>query len=155
MGRSGEPIFDMNAKTISILATLILIGVIITLVMRRGLLADGPVSAALQIGGLLLVLWARLTFGLRSFHFAANPTQGPLITAGPYRYVRNPIYAAGWLIIWTGSAVHFSGMNATLALLAAATLVVKIACEEKLLRAAYPEYGDYARRTKRLIPFVV
>jgi hypothetical protein len=31
-----------------------------------------------------LMIWARLTFGLRSFHPAANPTRGGLVTTGPY-----------------------------------------------------------------------
>jgi protein-S-isoprenylcysteine O-methyltransferase Ste14 len=145
----------MGTKIVSIFATFILIAAAAALALRRGLLASGPVSAALQIAGVLLVAWARFTFGLRSYHFPANPTAGPLITSGPYRYIRNPIYAAAWLIIWTGVAVHFSWENASLALVVAATLVVKIGCEEKLLREAYPEYGEYARRTRRLIPFVV
>lgn len=145
----------MSAKFISIVATIILCAAVLALVMFRSVLGTGPVSISLQVGGLLLVLWARLTFGIRSFHFAANPTQGALITGGPYRYLRNPIYAAVWLVTWTGVAVHWSLVNAMLALLIAATLVIKIACEERLVRAAYPEYDDYARKTARLIPFLI
>jgi len=40
------------------------------------------------------MLWARLTFGGRSFHAGANPTAGGVVTTGPYRFVRHPIYAA-------------------------------------------------------------
>lgn len=145
----------MGAKAVSIIATIVLIAGAAALLIRRGVLPIGPVSASLQIAGLLLVLWARLTFGLRSFHCAANPTQGALITSGPYRYIRNPIYAAVWLIAWVGVAMHWSLVNASLALAIAATLVIKIACEEKLLRVAYPEYDEYAKRTARLIPFVI
>jgi protein-S-isoprenylcysteine O-methyltransferase Ste14 len=145
----------MSARVISIVATLVLILAAVALALRWGLLANGPVSASLQVAGVLLVLWARFTFGLRSFHCAANPTRGALITSGPYRYVRNPIYSGAWLVIWTGVAVHWSWTNAFLAAVVAATLVVKISCEEKLLRAAYPEYEEYAKRTKRLIPFVI
>jgi len=36
----------------------------------------------------------------------------------------------------------------------AAMLIVRIACEEQLLRATYPEYADYARRTRRMVPYV-
>lgn len=101
------------------------------------------------------MLWARLTFGLRSFHYAANTTQGGLITRGPYRYIRNPIYAAAWLVIWTGVAVHWSPVNALLAVIVAAMLIVRIVCEEPLLRATYPEYAEYSRKTARLVPFVI
>jgi protein-S-isoprenylcysteine O-methyltransferase Ste14 len=144
----------MVAKLTSTIATIVLVAAVVDLAVRKGLIGSGPVSISLQIGAILLVLWARFTFGFRSFHFAANPTRGHLITSGPYRYVRNPIYAAAWLFVWTGIAVHGSLANALLGLVAAATLVVKIICEEKLLREAYAEYNDYARKTPRLIPFL-
>ena len=92
---------------------------------------------------------------MRSFHFAANPTEGLLITSGPYRYIRNPIYAAVWLLTWTGIAVHWSLLNAFLGLVILATLGVKIFCEEILLRDKYPEYKQYAQRTARLIPYLL
>jgi protein-S-isoprenylcysteine O-methyltransferase Ste14 len=146
---------QVSAKTISIIATLIMFACVLVLVSRRSFFGNGVVSITLQILGLLLVVWARLTFGFRSLHFAANPTQGPLITAGPYRYIRNPIYAAVWLVTWTAVAVHWSMMNASVAMVIAIMLVIKILCEERLVRAAYPEYEAYSRRTARLIPFVL
>jgi protein-S-isoprenylcysteine O-methyltransferase Ste14 len=145
----------VNAKAISIFATVVLMLSAGALALRQGLLANGPVSASLQVAGLLLMLWARFTFGLRSFHYAANPTQGALVTSGPYRYVRNPIYAAAWLIIWIGVAVQWSLPNACLGVVIAGGLALRIACEEQLLRATYPEYEEYAKRTKRLVPFVI
>ena len=145
----------MWPKTISILATVILIALAVILAKRGGLLATGPIGGTLQVAAIVLVVWARFTFGFRSFHFAANPTPGPLVTSGPYRYIRNPIYAAAWLIIWVGAASHWSVGNTALAAAITLTLVVRIGCEETLLRVAYPEYGDYAKRTKRLIPFVL
>jgi protein-S-isoprenylcysteine O-methyltransferase Ste14 len=146
---------QVSARTISIIATPIMFACLLALVIRRSFFGNGVVSITLQVLGLLLVVWARLTFGVRSLHFAANPTKGPLITSGPYRYIRNPIYAAVWLVTWTGAAVHWSMMNASLAMVAAIMLVIKILCEERLVREAYPEYEVYSRRTARLIPFVL
>jgi len=145
----------MALRSVSILATAVLVAVAAALVFRGAILGTGPVSISLQAAGIALMLWARLTFGFRSFHYAANPTQGRLITRGPYRYIRNPIYAAAWLVIWTGVAVHWSPINAMLGAVVAAMLIVRIACEEQLLRATYPEYADYARKTARLVPFVI
>ncbi|MGE5322352.1 MAG: methyltransferase family protein [Actinomycetota bacterium] len=144
----------MSAKAVSILATFVLVAAAVALLLRHGLIASGPLSGGLQIAGLLLVLWARLSFGLRSFHAAANPTRGPLITTGPYHYIRNPIYAAVLLICWTGVAAHWSATNALLGVLITTTLVIKIRCEETLLQTAYPEYAEYARRTARLVPYI-
>jgi len=145
----------MLLRSVSILATVVLMAAAAALVFRGAILGTGPVSISLQAAGIALMLWARLTFGLRSFHYAANPTQGGLVTRGPYRYIRNPIYAAAWLILWTGVAVHWSPMNGALAAVVAAMLLVRIACEEALLRVAYPEYSEYARKTARLVPFVI
>jgi protein-S-isoprenylcysteine O-methyltransferase Ste14 len=145
----------MPTRMISIIATAVLMAAAVALVYRGALLGTGPISLSLQVAGIALMVWSRLTFGLRSFHYAANPTQGGLITKGPYRYIRNPIYAAAWLILWTGVAVHWSPMNGALAAVVAVTLLIRIACEEALLRGTYPEYADYATKTARLIPFVV
>ena len=145
----------MMLRSVSIIATAVLTGTAIALIYRGAIFGTGPISISLQLLGLALVLWARLTFGLRSFHYAANPTQGGLVTSGPYRYLRNPIYAAAWLIIWTGVAVHWSLTNSALAAVVALMLLIRIACEEPLLRTAYPEYAEYSRKTARLIPFVV
>ena len=145
----------MVSRSVSILATVVLMAAAAALAFRGALLGAGPVSISLQLLGLALMLWARLTFGVRSFHYAANPTQGGLVTRGPYRYVRNPIYAAAWLILWTGVAVHWSITNAALAATVAVMLLVRIACEEPLLRGAYPEYAEYARKTARIVPFVL
>ena len=92
----------MPARTISVGATAFLVGATFALLARDAFFGHGPVSISLQVLGFALVGWARITFGIRSFRFTANPTQGALVTTGPYRYIRNPIYAAAWLIIWTG-----------------------------------------------------
>lgn len=125
------------------------------LMLRRQLFAGRPVSIAIQLLALLLMIWARLTFGRRSFHFAANPTAGDLVTWGPYRYWRHPIYAAIVFFVWAGVADSLSWISAALALVVTGGLVVRMLAEERLLRAAYPAYADYAARTSRLIPWVI
>ena len=64
----------MNARTASIVAVVILVGVLVLLLRRGELLGAGPASIAFQFIAVLLMLWARVTFGRRSFHAAANPT---------------------------------------------------------------------------------
>jgi len=103
------------------------------------------------------MVWARLTFGLRSFHAAANPTEGGLVTSGPYRYVRNPIYTAAMVFVWTGVLTQGhvpSLMSVFLAVVATLMTFVRILSEEKLLRVTFSDYAAYAARTKRLVPFV-
>ncbi len=147
----------MNQKTGSVVATLFLVAAILVLLMSHNLIAKVPVGMAVQIAAAALMLWARFTFGMRSFHAAANPTQGGLVTHGPYRYWRHPIYAAVLLFVWTG--VFSQGRMASLqavALAFAATLMtaVRISAEEHLLKGVFPDYAAYSARTRRLIPFL-
>jgi protein-S-isoprenylcysteine O-methyltransferase Ste14 len=139
----------------SIIAFLLMVIALVVLLERHSLFGIGPVTITLQVVALLLMAWARLTFGIRSFHAGANPTEGKLVTTGPYRYVRHPIYAAAFYFVWIGVLSHLSLVNAALGALLTAGLVVRISAEEQLLREKYPEYADYARRTKRIIPFIL
>jgi protein-S-isoprenylcysteine O-methyltransferase Ste14 len=144
----------MSSKLLSIAATLVLVTAVLFLYFTRSLFGIGPVSIGLQAAAVLLMLWARVTFGLRSFHASANPTEGKLVTTGPYRYLRHPIYVAILLFVWTGIAVHPSRASLLAGLVATAATLTRMISEETLLRERYPEYADYARRAKRLVPFV-
>ncbi len=145
----------VNARTGSLVAFLGALAGIVFLATRNALLATNPVGIAVQILAVGLMIWARITFGRRSFHAAANPTVGGLVTHGPYRYWRHPIYAAILYFVWAGIP-----SNPTLETLAAAgfvslCLVGRMLLEERFLRQEYPGYGEYARQTRRVIPFVV
>src|SRR2546428_12785481 len=94
-----------------------------------------------------LMLWARITFGRRSFHLAANTTEGELVTTGPFRYVRNPIYCAVCLFTWTGAFAHFSWPSMAFAALVLLSALARIYSEETFLKARYPGYANYAART--------
>jgi protein-S-isoprenylcysteine O-methyltransferase Ste14 len=144
-----------NARSLSTPVFVILLLAIGGLVYTNSLLGHGPVAIGLQIAAVTLMLWARIAFGVRSFHYAANPTEGGLVTSGPYRFVRHPIYAAILLFVWTGIASNLSPTSVALGLVVTAMLWLRISFEEPLVRQRYPEYADYARRTKRVIPFIL
>lgn len=147
----------VNQKLNSLVAALILMASIVALYLSHALIAKLQIGIALQIAAAVLMLWARVTFGARSFHATANPTEGGLVTTGPYRYWRHPIYAAVLLFVWAGVLTQGATPSLiSLFLSAAATFTtgVRIYSEEQLLRARFPDYGVYASRTKRLVPFV-
>jgi protein-S-isoprenylcysteine O-methyltransferase Ste14 len=101
-----------------------------------------------------VMIWARLTFGRRSFHATATPTEGGLVTTGPYRYIRHPIYSSVCLFAWVSCAGHLSALSVGLAAVVSLGAAIRIAAEEQLLRVRYPEYAAYASRTRRLVPFL-
>jgi protein-S-isoprenylcysteine O-methyltransferase Ste14 len=139
----------------SFLAFLFLAASLGMLLLRGGLLAAGPIGMAIQVLAVVLMIWARVTFGIRSFHATARPTAGGLVTTGPYRFIRHPIYAAVLYFTWVGVFSHTSTLNVMLGLLATAGTIIRMATEERLLVQRYPAYLDYAARTRRVIPFVV
>lgn len=78
-----------------------------------------------------------------------------VVETGPYRLVRHPGYL-GSLLIWTGFALS----SRSLPVVVGVTGVVvhaygrRIDAEEQLLDRDLPGYGDYRRRTWKLIPLI-
>lgn len=77
-----------------------------------------------------------------------------LVQGGAYRFVRHPVY--GGLILGTLGLALISPWAGTFAAAGLLALVfdLKRRPEEAWLAERYPEYEDYRRRTKALIPFV-
>jgi protein-S-isoprenylcysteine O-methyltransferase Ste14 len=98
---------------------------------------------------------ARLTFGRRSFHAAADPTEGGLVTTGPYAYIRHPIYAAVLYFAWTGALSHLSAASVACAAAITGGAVTRMLLEERMLTQRYPEYAGYSARVARVVPFVL
>jgi len=144
----------MNARA-SILGFLAAVAGLIALAYHGELFDWNPITLTLQGLALSLMIWARITFGMRSFHAAANTTEGELVTHGPYGFVRNPIYAAVILFAWAGVGAHLNLVSVGLGLLVLAGMLVRIFAEERELQAHYKDtYAAYCRRVKRLVPFV-
>lgn len=145
----------MPKNLLSALAFALAVAGLAYLILIRHLFATNPLLIAVQIGAVLLMIWARVTFGRRSFHATASTTEGGLVTSGPYRFWRHPIYASILYFVWAGQ-VQSPSLPALLgASLVTLGLVARMLLEEHFLRAAYPEYTEHCKRAKRLIPFVV
>jgi protein-S-isoprenylcysteine O-methyltransferase Ste14 len=78
-----------------------------------------------------------------------------LVTAGPYRFVRHPMYV-GAILMYPAMAFIFGSMWAlALAAVIAALLVLRTALEDRTLRKELPGYEEFAARTQyRLMPGV-
>src|SRR5260370_33751608 len=98
----------------------------------------------------------RLADGIRLLYLRnhPDPTEGGLMTDGPYRYIRHPIYAAMGLFAAAGAAGHWSWSAGLCGGLVLASAVIRILCEEALVAARYPEYAQYKATTWRMIPYV-
>jgi protein-S-isoprenylcysteine O-methyltransferase Ste14 len=144
-----------SLKWQSILALGLMVIGLVWLVLRHELFARSLPAQIVQGCAVGLMIAARITFGRRSFHAAANPTAGGLVTTGPYRWLRHPIYAAILYFVWSTALDYRSYQAITAAGLATAGAIVRMYAEEALLIGMYPEYATYRARTARVIPFVL
>jgi len=144
----------MNTR-LSILGFVAAVAGLLGLIARGELFDPNPITIGLQLFAFAFMVWARLTFGMRSFHAAADTTEGELVTRGPYGIVRNPIYAAVILFAWAGVGAHLGAASVGLGLLIVVGMLVRILAEERELQAHYRErYTAYRQRVKRLVPLV-
>ncbi|MBV8432053.1 MAG: isoprenylcysteine carboxylmethyltransferase family protein [Solirubrobacterales bacterium] len=119
-------------------------------------------SLPLQVVGLVLLglglgeaVWARIYLG-RNWGMPMTRKQSPeLVTSGPYRFVRHPIYS-GLLLALLGSALAANLLWLVALAVAGAYFIYSAREEERILTAAFPEaYPAYQARSKMLIPFLL
>jgi protein-S-isoprenylcysteine O-methyltransferase Ste14 len=139
---------------LSVAALALMVAGIAGLYYDHALIAHRLPFILVQVAAVLLMVAARITFGRRSFHAAANPTAGGLVTTGPYAYVRHPIYAAVLYFAWAGALDRMSSLAGASALIISVGACVRMFSEERLLVERYPEYRDYMARVRRIMPLV-
>jgi protein-S-isoprenylcysteine O-methyltransferase Ste14 len=113
-------------------------------------------GALVGIAGATLVVRSRATLGAAwSFVPKADQVKG-LVTTGPYRFVRHPIYL-GFTLLATGEAVAFGSWPALVIVLSGVipTLAWRAHAEEKLLRRTFGDrYTAYRHRTRMIVPYL-
>ncbi len=145
---------ERTLRIYSVLGYALMVLALVPMVYFQKLFSANPVVIVVQALAVLLMVWARLTFGSRSFHFAADPTQGGLVMTGPYHFIRHPIYTAVTVFALAGAIANAGVLSCSLLAFLVVGVCVRIYCEETLIVKEYPEYVEYAKRTKRVIPFV-
>lgn len=139
------------------------LGLVIVLLIRLGAFRGHGYNSDPWRGGLGLVLfgaglafavWARVHIG-RNWGTPMTERDDPeLVTSGPYRLVRHPIYS-GILVANLGTAVALSWFWLVAGGLAAVYFVYSATVEERFLAQQLPAtYAEYKRSTKMLVPFV-
>ncbi len=110
----------------------------------------------IQTFGFLLSLWAVIVMKPGKFNIQPELKQQAIfIRSGPYRLIRNPMYA-GLILICGSSALHNLHISELLVfLLLIIVFLLKINLEEKYLSQSFGEdYLTYKKSTYRLIPFI-
>ena len=114
-------------------------------------------GSVLAVAGAALVLRSRAALGPAwSFVPKADQATG-LITTGPYRLVRHPIYL-GFALLAMGQALAFGSWPALMIVLSAIvpTFAWRARAEARLLSRTFGErYAVYRQRTRMIIPYLL
>jgi len=125
----------------------------------RGLAAEHnpwlqAIGLVLFVSGLALALWARAYIGRNWGPPMAEKERPDLVTTGPYRYVRHPIYS-GIIAAMIGTAIAVSVSWLAVVVVLGGYFVYSATVEERNMERLFPEaYPAYKRSTKMLIPFI-
>lgn len=152
-GRGSRRRLPLNG--VSALAVILLVRV-----FRGGSLAvHSPLLAAIGAvvfaSGIALAIWARVSLGRNWGMPMSQKLEPELVTTGPYRFVRHPIYS-GLLAALLGTALVTNLIGLAIVAILLAYFYYCAAVEEKNLAATFATaYPAYRARTKMLIPFIL
>jgi len=153
--RSADQTREQKWTTYGIVAESLAMGTVCFVVAWNG--RDVPVAAAvaghLSAGiGTAIVVWGRHTLGRHfSIHLQVDQRHD-LVTDGPYRWVRHPIYS-GDILFHAGVPLLCGAWEALVfPVIYAALAVVRLRKEEVMLGDAYAGYAEYRTRTSALVP---
>jgi protein-S-isoprenylcysteine O-methyltransferase Ste14 len=160
--RHGAPIRFEDKGSRPLIALSMILALVIAFLFAASGIASLPswsfyVGIGLMIAGIVLRQWSIAVLG-RYFSPTIGIQEGQaVVDRGPYRLVRHPSYT-GLLIIYIGLGFVIQSWGAVLVLVAyfAAAFGYRIHVEEAVLTSKLgDEYVAYAKRTKRLIPYVL
>jgi protein-S-isoprenylcysteine O-methyltransferase Ste14 len=95
---------------------------------------------------------AVLTLSFLGRSFSIMPEARRLVTDGPYKMVRHPLYLCEILIVFAMFIQYRSIAAAALLIVIAAVEVARAIYEEKVLAGAFQDFASYRARTSFLIP---
>jgi protein-S-isoprenylcysteine O-methyltransferase Ste14 len=99
-------------------------------------------------------IWAAISLGASYSPLLRVAEERVVITAGPYRWIRHPLYAFGLpMMVGWGVAAHNWFIIATGAILILVLVIVRVPREEAMMLEGFGEsYRQYMTRTGRFVP---
>lgn len=115
-----------------------------------------PLALAASAPGILIAVSAWRAIGLANIRVHESTTDDTqLVTAGPYRWIRHPMYSGQLLFTAALLASGFQWYRVGLWIALLIVLWIKSAREEIYLRKTFDEYSAYERKTKRFFPGLI
>ena len=113
------------------------------------------IAAIFAVAGVSLAIWARIYLGRNWSGYVTYKKNHELVTSGPYKYIRHPIYS-GVMLMLIGTWLSFpTDWFSGLFIIYIIIFLWRTKREEKIMiRLFGKRYKDYMKRTKRLIPWI-
>jgi protein-S-isoprenylcysteine O-methyltransferase Ste14 len=155
--KRGRLAWSRELRVRAVIAVLAILLIRVGAFRDHGLNSDpwrAAVGLVLFADGLAFAIWARLHIGRNWGTPMSQKNEPELVTSGPYRLVRHPIYS-GILVAGTGTAVALSWAWLIGVALAAVYFIYSAIVEERNLTEQLPDtYPAYKHATKMLVPFI-
>jgi protein-S-isoprenylcysteine O-methyltransferase Ste14 len=113
----------------------------------------GKIGVALTVAGIAFAIWARWHLG-ENWSATVTLKEGhELISSGPYRYIRHPIYT-GMLLAFVGTALALGEYRALVSIgIVLVAFYAKAKKEERFLTQEFGEkFREHSRRTGMFLP---
>jgi protein-S-isoprenylcysteine O-methyltransferase Ste14 len=157
----GTPSTQYIGVRVSVAAVLLILYLLRTDVIREnsfGVIAN-PAVQGVGFGffllGLALAVWARVYIAGNWGMPMSEKVDGTLVTTGPYRYIRHPIYA-GMILAMIGTALAVSIYWLVAVAVLGTYFVFSATVEERTMSRLFPAtYPAYKKSTHMLIPFIL
>ena len=145
-----------NSKFYPYLLVSFQLGSLFYYVVSGPVLADTIPGILVEFAGIFLAIHAIYIVKIRNVNIAPIVKQGSeLITSGPYKYIRHPMYIAQIIAIIPLLIEYFTYLRLGVLILLIITLLLKISFEEKQLINHFPEYTEYKKKSWKLIPYIL
>ena len=135
----------------------VIVGALVHMFVWQGDILDGipgtVLGIALIVGGLAIIAWTWRVMRAHGEHPEPTAATKTLVTNGPFKRSRNPIYV-GFLLIGAGMAISLNSLAMLVAVFlgGAALTVLVIRREEEYLKRKFGKvYVEYTRKTRRWV----
>lgn len=140
-------------RTYPYLLVFVQMSCLIYILVSGPLLANGMNGILIESAGIFLGVLAIFTMKPGNFNISPRiKPNGNLVTTGPYRIIRHPMYLAQIIAVLPLITDYFTWFRLGAIVLLTITLLLKIEYEEKQLVQHFTDYSDYIKITKKLIP---